>query len=205
LFTPSRIGTSGMSVASSTVASLGISEWSRYATRKAAMMERPELSNPADTGLPGILAGADNEHLIDDDDDEWLEEEDDEEWYHEEEDAGESALKEMARLAAEIKAGRANVPAGWRLERPKPGVLVWTTPSGRRYASTTAGDPYPLPALWSLSPAWPLGSDTPPHVALVAHRPLSAAVSGWAGHRVLRRRRSRPRRLGRRPRSRRRW
>jgi hypothetical protein len=30
---------------------------------------------------------------------------------------------------------------GWRLEQPEPGLLTWTTPSGRRYA--TAAEPYP--------------------------------------------------------------
>jgi hypothetical protein len=30
---------------------------------------------------------------------------------------------------------------GWHLEQPQPGVLVWTTPSGRTY--TTAPEPYP--------------------------------------------------------------
>ena len=51
----------------------------------------------------------------------------------------------MARVAAEIEAGRAEVPRGWKLNRPAPGVLVWTTPSGRRYAFTLAGDYLPLP------------------------------------------------------------
>jgi hypothetical protein len=30
---------------------------------------------------------------------------------------------------------------GWHLTQPEPGVLVWTTPSGRTY--TTAAEPYP--------------------------------------------------------------
>jgi hypothetical protein len=51
----------------------------------------------------------------------------------------------MARLAAEIEAGRAEVPRGWKLDRPSPGVLVWTTPAGRRYASDLAGEYVPLP------------------------------------------------------------
>jgi len=51
----------------------------------------------------------------------------------------------MARLAADIGRGRAEVPGGWKLDRPSPEVLVWTTPSGRRYASTRTGDPLPLP------------------------------------------------------------
>ena len=32
--------------------------------------------------------------------------------------------------------------SGWRLDQPEPGVLVWTTPSGRRY--TTTPEPYPV-------------------------------------------------------------
>jgi hypothetical protein len=31
---------------------------------------------------------------------------------------------------------------GWHLEQPQPGVLVWTTPSGRTY--TTTAEPYPV-------------------------------------------------------------
>jgi hypothetical protein len=71
----------------------------------------------------------------------------DEEW---EEDADldddEPLGASMARLAAEIKAGRAEVPRGWKLDRPSPGVLVWTTPSGRRYASDLTGEYLPPPA-----------------------------------------------------------
>ena len=51
----------------------------------------------------------------------------------------------MARLAAEIEAGRAEVPRGWQLDRPIPDVLVWTTPAGRRYASDLVGEWLPLP------------------------------------------------------------
>ena len=40
-------------------------------------------------------------------------------------------LAHMARVAAEIEAGRAEVPRGLKLDRPGPGILVWTTPSGR--------------------------------------------------------------------------
>jgi hypothetical protein len=69
-----------------------------------------------------------------------------EEW---EDDAGldddEPLGASMARLAAEIEAGRAEVPRGWQLGRPSPGVLVWTTPSGRRYAFDLAGEYLPLP------------------------------------------------------------
>ena len=55
-------------------------------------------------------------------------------------------LAHMARVAAEIEAGRAEAPRGWKLDRPGPGILVWTTPSGRRYASTMTGEWLPVPA-----------------------------------------------------------
>jgi hypothetical protein len=77
---------------------------------------------------------------IDDDDaeadygDAWDEfdelDDDDEEW----------PMAHMVRVAADIEAGRAEVPRGWKLDRPAPGILVWTTPSGRRYASTLTGE-----------------------------------------------------------------
>ena len=54
-------------------------------------------------------------------------------------------LAHMARVAAEIEAGRAEVPRGWKLDRPGPGILVWTTPSGRRYACTLTGEWLPVP------------------------------------------------------------
>jgi hypothetical protein len=31
---------------------------------------------------------------------------------------------------------RSKQAEGWRLEQPKPGVLVWRTPAGRRYITT---------------------------------------------------------------------
>ena len=63
---------------------------------------------------------------LDDDDDEW-------------------PMAHMARVAADIEAGRAEVPRGWKLDRPGPGILVWTTPSGRRYACTLTGEWLPVP------------------------------------------------------------
>jgi hypothetical protein len=72
----------------------------------------------------------------------------DEEWdeYDERYDDDDEPLgASMARLAAEIEAGHAEVPRGWKLDRPSPGVLVWTTPSGRRYASDLTGEYVPLP------------------------------------------------------------
>jgi hypothetical protein len=64
--------------------------------------------------------------------------------YRREIDDGESFYEEFARLAEQIEAGSAQTPPGWKLDRPRPGVLVWTTPSGRRYASTLTGYPLPL-------------------------------------------------------------
>ena len=75
--------------------------------------------------------------------DDWADPE--ERYYREEVDDGEGALEYMARLAAEIEAGRAEVPNRWQLDRPSPGILVWTTPAGRRYASDLNGEPLPLP------------------------------------------------------------
>ncbi len=69
-----------------------------------------------------------------------------EEWdYRREIDEGESVFEKFARLAVDIEAGRAEPPPGWKLDRPSPEVLVWTTPAGRRYASTLTGEPLPLP------------------------------------------------------------
>jgi len=67
----------------------------------------------------------------------------DEEDYGDEDD--ESPWEHMAYLAAGIEAGIAEVPRGWKLDRPAPGILVWTTPWGRRYASTLTGEPLPVP------------------------------------------------------------
>ena len=80
--------------------------------------------------------------LEDDCDDEW-DDDDDEEW----------PLEHMARLAAEIEAGRAEVPRGWKLDRPGPRILVWTTPSGRRYATTLTGEWLPVPSAQSRPPS----------------------------------------------------
>jgi len=37
---------------------------------------------------------------------------------------------------------RAKQAPGWHLDQPRPGELIWTLPSGRRYTSTI--DPYPV-------------------------------------------------------------
>jgi hypothetical protein len=62
-----------------------------------------------------------------------------------EQEEGETVLEALARRAADMKAGRAHPWPGWKLERPGPGILVWTSPSGRRCASTLTGEPLPLP------------------------------------------------------------
>jgi hypothetical protein len=59
----------------------------------------------------------------------------------------EGPLAHMARMAAEIEAGRAEVSRAWKLDRPGPGILVWTTPSGRRYACTLTGEWLPAPKI----------------------------------------------------------
>lgn len=73
-----------------------------------------------------------------------LEDDYDNEWDDEEEKV-ESPYEVLAGLAADIEAGRAEVSPGWRLDRPRPGVLVWTTPSGLRFATTLAGEEIPVP------------------------------------------------------------
>jgi hypothetical protein len=75
--------------------------------------------------------------------DDWDDE--DERYYQGEIEDGDAEDERMTHLAAEIEAGRAEVPPRWKLDRPSPGVLVWTTPSGRRYAFTLTGEPLPLP------------------------------------------------------------
>ena len=57
---------------------------------------------------------------------------------HEDED-DEGPLESLLRRAPEIEAGL--IP-GWKLDRCKPGSLLWTTPSGRRYESTLDGSSY---------------------------------------------------------------
>ena len=78
-------------------------------------------------------------------DDEWDEEEEDYGDEEDDDDEEESPLAGMARLAADIEAGCAEVSRGWKLDRPGPGILAWTTPSGRRYAITLTGEWLPVP------------------------------------------------------------
>ena len=54
-------------------------------------------------------------------------------------------MGELARMADDVEAGRTELPPRWKLDRPSPGVQVWTTPSGRRYACDPAGELLPLP------------------------------------------------------------
>lgn len=72
---------------------------------------------------------------------------DPEERYYREEadDDDEWPLACMARLAVDIEARRAEVPNRWKLDWQGPGIMVWTTPSGRRYACDLTGEPRPLP------------------------------------------------------------
>ena len=56
-----------------------------------------------------------------------------------EEDDEEGPFESLLRHADEIEAG---LWPGWNLDRTRPGVLLWTTPSGRRYESTLDGSSY---------------------------------------------------------------
>jgi hypothetical protein len=60
-------------------------------------------------------------------------------------DGYETPMGELARLADDVEAGRVELPPRWKLDRPRPGVQVWTTPSGRRYACDPVGELLPLP------------------------------------------------------------
>jgi hypothetical protein len=75
-------------------------------------------------------------------DDDW---DDDEDWYCQDDIDDETGYESFVRLAADVEAGREEMPRGWSFERPSPGVLVWTMPSGRRYAFDLTGQPLPLP------------------------------------------------------------
>ena len=63
----------------------------------------------------------------------------------EESDDYDTPMGELARMADDVEAGRTELPPRWKLDRPSPGVQVWTTPSGRRYACDPAGELLPLP------------------------------------------------------------
>jgi hypothetical protein len=86
-------------------------------------------------------------YLLDLDDEEELDNE--ELWTDPEEQSGldddETPMGDLARMADDVEAGRVELPPRWKLDRPSPGVQVWTTPSGRRYACDPTGEPLPLP------------------------------------------------------------
>jgi len=89
--------------------------------------------------LGGLLPGQD-------DDEEVYDEYDYERYQELEEDDGEGPVESLLRHAAEIEAG---LMPGWKLDRTHPGVLLWTTPSGRQYESTLDGSTYrPFPGGW---------------------------------------------------------
>ncbi len=93
------------------------------------------------------LLGLDEEEL---DDEEELEDEefwvDLEEQHHQADfDDYETPMGRLARMADDVEAGRIDLPPRWKLDRPSPGVQVWTTPSGRRYACDLTGAMLPLP------------------------------------------------------------
>jgi hypothetical protein len=54
-------------------------------------------------------------------------------------------MAELAAIADDVEAGRIPLPPEWGFSRPGPGVQVWTTPSGRRYACDPSGELLPLP------------------------------------------------------------
>jgi hypothetical protein len=51
----------------------------------------------------------------------------------------------LACWVADIEAGRAHLPPGWKLSRPRPGVVLWISPSGERYVATLPGENLPAP------------------------------------------------------------
>ena len=57
----------------------------------------------------------------------------------------ETPMGELARMADDVEAGRTELPPRWKLDRPSPGVQIWTTPSGRRYACDPTGELLSLP------------------------------------------------------------
>ena len=101
-------------------------------------------------------------YLLDDEEDEEDELDDREEadyWADAEErshsDDYDTPFGDLARRADDIEAGRLELPPRWKLDRPSPGVLVWTTPSGRRYACGPTGEPLPLPDGEASFHPWP--------------------------------------------------
>jgi len=65
------------------------------------------------------LLGLDDEELDDDEEfEEWDDSEEEQRYYEDQIDDDESPFVYMARLAADIERGRAEVPRGWKLDRP---------------------------------------------------------------------------------------
>jgi hypothetical protein len=54
-------------------------------------------------------------------------------------------MGDLARMAADVEAGRVELPPRWKLDRPSPGVQVRTTPSDRATPATRPGALLPLP------------------------------------------------------------
>ena len=72
-------------------------------------------------------------------------EEEDDGWEDEfEDDDGEPQYAEIIASLTDAEA-RGQAWPGWVLDRSRPGVVIITTPSGQRYASTPEGDPAPMP------------------------------------------------------------
>ncbi|HEY1823663.1 MAG TPA: hypothetical protein VGG83_27470 [Trebonia sp.] len=57
----------------------------------------------------------------------------------------ERPMARLAEIADDVEAGRIELPPRWSFERPSPGVQIWTTPAGRRYACNRLGELLPLP------------------------------------------------------------
>jgi hypothetical protein len=54
-----------------------------------------------------------------------------------------SSVEALACWVADIEAGRAQLPPGWKLSRPKPDTVVWIAPSGEHYMAALPGTPPP--------------------------------------------------------------
>ena len=68
----------------------------------------------------------------------------DDDW-EDDEDEVQTPYEVLADLAAGIEAGRAEISPAWKLDRSVPCILVWTTPSGLRFATTLTGERVPVP------------------------------------------------------------
>jgi hypothetical protein len=59
------------------------------------------------------------------------------------EDGKDAGPRALARWVADIEAGRAQLPPGWRLGREAAGTVIWIAPSGERYRATLPKVPQP--------------------------------------------------------------